>query len=467
MEIRKPFYKKFIGDRAFYKMTLAIAVPIMIQNGFTTFVNLLDNIMVGRVGTDQMSGVAIANQLVFVFNLCIFGGLSGIGIFTAQFFGKGDIKGVRHTAQIKIILALALALIGGVVFTLWGEPLIRLFLHEGSESGDLEATLTYGLQYLGLMRWLLVPFALVQVYASTLRETGRSVPPMVAGVVAVLINLIFNWLLIYGKCGFPKLGVAGAAIATILSRIVECFLVAGWTHKHKEENPYAVGLWHFEKLPAPLIRDITVKGMPLLINEALWSSGTTIVNQCYSTRGLAVVAATNINSVISQLFNIVFMALGNAIGIIVGNLLGADRMEEARDTDTKMVIFSVGSCLVMGALMLVFAPLFPKMYNTTDEVRTLAEKLILITACSMPFHACTHACYFTLRSGGRTGITFVYDSCYLWVVNVTAAFLITRLTSLPIIPVFIICTSLEAIKVILGLVLVRSDIWMRNIVSDH
>lgn len=459
------FKKKFIGDKAFYSMVLALAVPVMIQNGITNFVGLLDNIMVGQVGTEQMSGVAIANQLVFVFNLCVFGGVSGAGIFGAQFFGKGDSDGVRDILRIKLWLALVLSVAAGVVFTLWGEPLISLFLHEGSESGDLAATLLYGKQYLSLMRLLLVPFALVQAYASTLRETGETKLPMQAGVVAVLVNLVFNYLLIYGKLGFPVLGVQGAAIATILSRIVEAGIVIAWTHRNRERNPFAVGLYRTLRVPSALLGQVAVKGSPLLVNEALWSMAMTTLAQCYSLRGLAVVAAVNITSTITNLFNIVFMSLGSSIGIIVGNLLGAGRMREARDADNKLIAFSVASCLLVGAIMAVVAPLFPRLYNTTDEVRRLAESMILISAAIMPFHAFTHATYFTLRSGGKTFVTFLFDSVFVWAVNVPIAFVLSRFTGLPILPLFAVCQAIEILKSFMGYFFVRSDVWMQNIVG--
>ena len=459
------FKKKFIGDKAFYSMVLALAVPVMIQNGITNFVGLLDNIMVGQVGTEQMSGVAIANQLVFVFNLCVFGGVSGAGIFGAQFFGKGDSDGVRDILRIKLWLALVLSVAAGVVVTFWGEPLISLFLHEGSESGDLAATLLYGKQYLSLMRLLLVPFALVQAYASTLRETGETKLPMQAGVVAVLVNLVFNYLLIYGKLGFPVLGVRGAAIATILSRIVEAAIVIAWTHRNRERNPFAVGLYRTLRVPSALLGQVAVKGSPLLVNEALWSMAMTTLAQCYSLRGLAVVAAVNITSTITNLFNIVFMSLGSSIGIIVGNLLGAGRMREARDADNKLIAFSVASCLLVGAIMAVVAPLFPRLYNTTDEVRRLAGGMILISAAIMPFHAFTHATYFTLRSGGKTFVTFLFDSVFVWAVNVPIAFVLSRFTGLPILPLFAVCQAIEILKSFIGYFFVRSDVWMQNIVG--
>ena len=217
--MKKTLREKLIGDRNFYKMVLMIAVPIMIQNGITNFVSLLDNIMVGQVGTEQMTGVAIVNQLIFVYNLCIFGGVSGAGIFTAQYFGQKDEEGVANTFRFKLWLAVILTGITVVIFLLFGEPLIQMYLNGSQDGGDTAAVLRYGKDYLAVMLVGLAPFMLVQVYASTLRECGRTVVPMKAGIAAVFVNLIFNYLLIYGKFGFPEMGVTGAAAATVLCRM--------------------------------------------------------------------------------------------------------------------------------------------------------------------------------------------------------------------------------------------------------
>ena len=195
--------KKFIGDKAFYKMVLAIAVPIMIQNGITNFVSLLDNIMVGQIGTEQMSGVAIVNQLIFVYNLCIFGGVSGAGIFTAQYYGQKDDEGIRHTFRFKIWMALLLTIGAITVFLIWGGDLIQMYLNGSSDGGDLAAALHYGEDYMLVMLLGLPAFMMIQTYASTLRECGETMVPMKAGVTAVCVNLVFNYMLIYGKFGFP------------------------------------------------------------------------------------------------------------------------------------------------------------------------------------------------------------------------------------------------------------------------
>ena len=194
---------------------MMIALPIMLQNGITNFVNMLDNIMVGRVGTDPMTGVSIVNSLLFVWNLCVFGGLSGIGIFTAQYCGKGDDEGVRRTFRLQIILSVLLVLAGFLIFAFYGSDLIGLYLHEDGGGGSVEATMHAALGYLTVMCIGFLPFAITQAYDTTIRSHGETVAPMVASFLAVAVNLVGNYILIFGKFGVPALGVLGAAAATV------------------------------------------------------------------------------------------------------------------------------------------------------------------------------------------------------------------------------------------------------------
>lgn len=459
------FLRRFIGDKAFYKMVLAIAVPIMVQNGITNFVGLLDNIMIGRVGTEPMSGVAIVNQLIFVYNLCLFGGVSGAGIFTAQYFGQKNQEGIRQTVRFKIWIVTAITLFTTVLFLLAGDQLIRLYLQGDGTAESAAATLHYGKQYLWIMLGGLLPFMMVQVYSSTLRECGQTMLPMKAGIVAVCINLALNYILIYGKFGAPALGVQGAAIATVVSRYAEAAIILIYTHRHKELNPFVENLYSTLKVPGNLAQKILVKGMPLLLNETLWAAGMAMLSQCYSVRGLNVIAAQNISNTIGNVFNIVFIALGDSVAIIVGQLLGAGRMAEARDQDNKLIAFSVFCCTCVALVMLVLAPYFPMLYNTGADVRELAKYFIMITAVFMPQNAFLHASYFTLRSGGKTIVTFLFDSVFIWCVSVTIAFTLSRFTALPVTAVFILVQVGDIIKCIIGFVLVKKGVWLQNIVT--
>jgi len=461
----KQFVKQFIGDKKFYKMVLLIAVPIMIQNGITNFVSLLDNIMVGQVGTNQMSGVAIANQLIFVYNLCIFGGMSGAGIFGAQFFGQENYDGLRYVFRFKLVTGFVLTAICAVFFSVYGDALISLYLDESNSAVANAETLKYAMEYLQIMLVGFLPFVAVQIYASTLRETGEAMLPMVAGIVAVGVNLVLNYMLILGNWGAPALGVEGAAIATVTARFVEAFIVILWTHRHKQRNPYIVGVYKSLMIPGNLMVRIIKKGTPLLINEALWSLGMATLLQCYSVRGLGVVAGMNISNTIVNLFNVTFMALGTSVSIVVGRLLGAGKMEEAKDTDRKLIAFSVASCIVMGAIVIALSSVFPELYNTEAEVKEYAKHFIIIAALFMPQHAFLHAAYFTLRSGGKTVVTFLFDSGFMWAVSIPFAFVISRYTDWPIEVVYALCQGIEIIKSIVGFVLLKKGIWLNNIVD--
>ncbi len=457
--------RKFIGDKAFYRMVLGVAVPIMIQNGITNFVGLLDNIMVGQVGTEQMSGVAIVNQLLMVYYLCVFGGLAGAGIFTAQYFGQKDDEGIRHTFRYKFWMALILTAGAVLLLLTAGEYLIQMYLSGSSDGGDLAAALRYGRSYLQVMLLGLPAFMAVQIYVSTLRECGETVLPMKAGIAAVAVNLCLNYLLIYGKMGLPALGVVGAAVATVVSRYVEAGIVIIWTHRHKDRNPYITGVYSTLKVPVHLAGKYFIKGAPLLINETLWSAGMAMLVQCYSVRGLSVIAGLNIANTINNVFNVVFIAMGDAVAIIIGQLLGAGKMEEARDTDNKIIAFSVVCCIGVAVLMAVIAPLFPRIYKTSDEVKAVAVQFILAQAVFMPQAAFMHAAYFTLRSGGKTIVTFLFDSVFVWCVSVPVAYGLSRLTTIPVIAIFAMVQMADWIKCAIGFVLVKKGVWLQNIVE--
>ena len=463
---KKPFKERFLGNKDFYKMVLAIVLPIIVQNGISTFVNLLDNVMVGLIGTEQMSGVSVANNLFFVFNLALFGAMSGVGIFTVQYYGCGDTNGLRKTVRFKLWIGLLITVVGIVVLTLFSSQLVNLYLHDESGNGNAEATLQYGLSYIRIIILSLPAFMIVQVYASTLRECSETKLPMVAGITAVCTNLLLNYLLIYGKLGLPKLGVQGAAIATVISRYVEMLIVVIWAHKHTDRQPWAAKLYQSMRVPVKDIKRFTLRGFPLFLNELLWSLGVAMVSQCYSLRGLEVIAATNIANNLTQFTNILTMSMGSAVGIIIGQLLGAGKMIEAKDTDNKLVAFSLMLSVISTGALLILAPLFPNIYNTTDEIKQLATSFMYVTCVITSFDAFTNVCYFTLRSGGKTVLTFIFDCVSMWVLMVPVAYVLCHFTALPIVTVYICVNATHIIKADIGYVFLRRNIWINNIVEE-
>lgn len=412
-----------IGDRTFYRHVAVVVLPIIVQNTLSNVVSLLDNVMVGQVGTLPMSAVAIINQLLFVFNLCIWGALAGAGIFGAQYYGQGNMEGVRQTLRMKLLIAVGLLVIAFGVLLGAGRPLIELYISADTTAADAAATMEYALGYLRVMLAGLIPFALTQAYASTLRESGQTTLPMRASMIAMGINFVFNSLLIFGV----------------------------FRNFHIDGN---------------LARQVAIKGFPLLLNECLWSMSQAMLLQCYSVRGIQAIAAMNITNTIAQIFNEVFLSLGNATAILVGQELGASRMTGARRTAWRMITLSVSSCAVMGTLLALFSPLIPHIYNTEPAIRELASSVIRTAALCMPLFAFANAAYFTLRSGGKTLITFFFDSCYTWLINFPIAFVLSRYTALPLPIVYLFVNGVDLLKCIIGFILVKKGVWVNNIVAS-
>ena len=457
---------RLIGTKEFYLRVIAILLPMIIQNTITNVVSLLDNVMVGRVGTLQMSAVAIVNQLIFIFNLCIFGGLAGAGIFATQYAGANDDKGVRHCFRAKIYIGAAMLILAFAVFLIFPKPLIEMYLAENTSPEDASATLKFASIYLKIMLIGLLPFTATQVYSSTLREIGETKLPMNASLIAIFINFIFNYLLIFGKLGFPKLGVAGAAIATVMSRFVETIIIIVAVTIRRKKYPFIINAYRSPFIPFELCKNICTKGLPLLVNEFLWSAGMAVLLQCYSVRGIQVVAAINISNTVNNLFNVVFITMGNAVAIIVGQHLGANEIEKAKTAVWQLISLAVATCVVMGSVMALLAPIIPHIYKTENEVRNMATNFLFVVAALMPVYAFAHNCYFTLRSGGRTMITFLFDSAFTWGFIVPVAFILAKFTNLPILPLYFLVQSLEFIKCIIGFIMIKKGMWIRNIIEE-
>ncbi|MBE5731592.1 MAG: MATE family efflux transporter [Clostridiales bacterium] len=458
--------KKFFGNAQFYKKVFIVVIPIIIQNFITQFVAMLDNIMVGQTGTIQMSAVSIVNQLLFVFNLCCFGAVSGAGIFTAQYYGKGDMDGVRYTHRFKVLVCVIIAVLGITVLALLDSPLISLFLQGDGSVTDIDGTTSYAKKYLFIMLFGLPPFAIASAYADTLRSSKQTLVPMIASVSAVLVNLVLNYILIFGKLGAPEMGVEGAAIATVVSRYVEMAIVVGWTHFNPKKNPYIVGMYKSLRIPKVILKQMIFKGLPLLLNEAVWAGGVAMLSQCYSTRGLTVVAAQSISSTMFNLSSVVYMSMGIAVGIIIGQMLGSgESNEKVRDTDRKLITLSVLSCTVFAGIMAGLSSLFPLIYNTSTDVRELATIMICITAGYMPINAFAHSTYFTIRSGGKSAITFIFDSGFKCIITLPIALILTYATSMPIIPLYAICLGTDLFKCVIGFIFVKSNMWLKNLTT--
>lgn len=460
--------KKYIGDKAFYKMVLLIVIPMVVQQGITNLVNLVDNIMVGRLGVEAMSGVAIVNQLIFVFNVTVFGCISGASILGAQFFGMKDQEGLRYTFRFRLMASMIACIAAIGIFSLFGEPLIQLYLSEDGENvGNIALTMLRSKEYLKIIIIGLLPFVISQTYSSTLRDTGETFIPMVGSMIAVVVNLMLNYVLIFGAFGCPKLGVMGAAIATVIARWIEMLYIVIATHANAIRFEFIHKALSSMHIPFRLVKKIMITSLPLMANEFLWAMGMATIMQNYSKRGVSVVAAFNISSTVSNLFMIAFVGMGSVISILVGQQLGAGEIEKARDTDRKLMAFNVTCNIALGCILLIVAKFIPDLYAVDSSVvRELAIEFLHIVAIMLPLNAFNHGAYFTMRSGGRTFITFLFDSVYMWVVSIPITYILVRYTSLHIVTIYFLVQSIDFIKAIIGVIMLKSGVWARTIIHQ-
>ena len=464
-ERTSPLKNYVFGSRKFYKRLLYIVVPITVQNTLTNVVSLLDNVMVGRLGTLPMSAVAVDNQLLFVFYLLVFGGLAGAGIYGAQFYGKGDAEGVRDTFRIKLFISLFILALGLAVFGIFGMRLAETYVAEGTLPEARAVLMREASSYLRVMLLGLPPFLLTQCYAGTLRECGRSSLPMKASVAAMAINFVGNLLLIFGLLGFPALGVTGAAVATVISRFAELGIIIFCVYRDREQYPFFTGAFRGLRVRKGLLLTVLCSAFPLLVNEALWSSGEAVLLQLYSTRGIDAVAALNINNTVGNVFNTMFLSVGSGAGILVGQELGAGRLEKAVQTAWRTVFASVVACAAVGLLEAAIAPVVPRIYNTEPLIRALAVRLLLISALMQPLRGIENSAYFIMRSGGRVFITMLFDSCFSWALMVPLAWFLAYRTELPIVPFFLLSLIPEVVKCGAACICLKKRLWVRNLVT--
>lgn len=460
-------FKRFIGDKAFYKMVIAITLPLIIQNAVTNLVSLVDNLMIGSVGTLAMSAVSISNQLILIFTLATFGSIASTGIFSAQYAGKKDYQGVKNCMNLKVYISLIISAVFITGFLLFGKGLISSYLDPATNSAeDILITSDYAWTYMFIMLFSMVPFGLKEAFSSTIRESGETVYPMVASSIALITNAVLNYILIFGKFGLPQLGVVGAALATVISRFVEFGIIVYICIKSKDRFPFLQQPFKNVTITIDLVKNVVIKGAPLVANEVLWSAGIAGINQCYSTRSLIAMAVITIVGTIGNLYSIVCNALGNSISIIVGQALGTGDKEKAMDTDFKMIFFNVCLSLVVGTVCFFISPLFPGLYNTTDEIKSIATVLLQVIAIKLPLQAIYMSSYFTLRSGGKTVITFLFDSGFTCLICWPLAYVLAHFTTMSLTAMYIAVTLTDVIKVMLGLYLVGKGSWVNTLVNE-
>ncbi|MGM0495530.1 MAG: MATE family efflux transporter [Bacillota bacterium] len=450
--------EKLIGDRKFYRRLLIIAMPIVIQQLITSSVQLVDNLMVGSLGELAIGSVSVVNQLYFVVIIVTFGAMGGAGIYTAQFFGSNQKDKLKQTFRFKLLIGLGIACFAILIFSFFGENLISMFTEN-------PITIQGGLDYLNIAKWVMIPLVLTVAISSSFREIGITKPLLKISAIAIIFNVILNYLLIFGNLGFPKLGIEGAAYATLISRTIEfLFLFVLLIIKGQVFN---TSIFNLFKIDGLLLKMIVITAIPLVINEFLFSFGQTMFLESYATRGDNALAAINITNAISQLVFITFGGIGTAVAVLVGNTLGENKLKEAKENSLKIITFAVIFAFILGIILFVLSFFVLNLYDITAETKAIAQFNIRVNAFVIPIISLYMALYFTLRSGGDTRSTMIMDSGYIWVIQVPVVFLLARLTNLGVIYLFLIVQLLEVPKVLLAYSRYKKEYWLRNLAKEN
>lgn len=392
-----------------YRRILTIAIPIILQNSISSCAALVDNLMVGSLGSEAIGGISIAGQILNVYTFLILGLTAGAGVFGAQFHGAKDTAGVQHCFRLRFLLAESITLLALPLLGFGAPALIRPFLTAQSDPVVWERTMTCAQEYLLLMLAGLPFFALTQCYAATLREGGDVHLPMKAAITGVAVNVLFNYLLIYGVGPFPALGVRGASLATVFSRLVETAVLIVGTHRRKAHHAFAAHLYRFTPIPAALVKNILIKSAPLALNQLMFSLGETLLNRYYATTSADAMVAMNVACTYWNFFATVFISFGSVIGILVGHELGCRAFDKAAQNFRTLHRLTLLIATLTALLYAAAAFPLPGWYAITPLQQQSVRTLMWIQAICMPLVGYAQSAFAALRAGGMTGTTMMID----------------------------------------------------------
>lgn len=446
----------------FLKPLFTIAVPIILQNFLSSFVNMLDTIMVGQLGSVEIAAVGLGNQIFFLMNMVLFGTVSGGSIFISQYWGKKDMDGVHRTLGITIILSAIISVLFFLLAFFEPEMCLRFY----SEDEEL---ISIGVDYLKTVSFSYLFIGLGFPFAHAERSTERVKLPMIATFVSVIVNCVLNYLLIFGVSFggteyVPAMGVVGAAVATVVSRTIEfiLLLVVPYIKKYEMAAPPSC---LFRRQPGFMSQYVKIC-LPVLLNETLWGLGTTMQNVIYGHAGTDMVAAINITSTIGNLIWTFFIGTGNATGILLGKTIGEGKHDEARSLAKKYTFFNAGAGLVLGLLLIPLSLVLPYVFNVESEVMHMAVTMVYLSMALYPFSASNMTMVVGVcRSGGDTIYALLMDVGFLWILAIPLGFASVYAWHLPYWALYLCIRSDEVFKCTMGIVRLLSGKWLNDVTT--
>jgi len=450
--------REYYNDPDYFPNIQKIAVPIVIQQLMFAGLNMLGVVLVGQKGETSVAAVGLAGQLAFLLNLVHFGIISGAAMFTAQFWGRNDVPNLRRVLG----LCLTLALSASLVFFLLAQFLPSQILSIYSKDPEV---VRLGTGYVRIFSWTFLFFAITFSYALVMRSTGDVKTPTMVSVGALLISTFLSYSLIFGKFGFPELGIQGAAVAAVIARALECVTLITITYAKK--SPVAASLRELTDFDKAFVGKVLKPMLPVMLNELFWALGITTYNIIYGRMGTASFAAMNIVSTIEQLAFVLFIGVSNATSVLVGNRIGACKEDEAFIYAGRSLGLGLAGGILIGLLLqLVKAPIL-SLYNVSPDVIENASRVINV----ITFFLWVRVSNMTivvgiLRAGGDTRFSLFLDGFIIWIVGVPMAYLGANVFHLPVYFVYLCAMSEEATKWILGIARYRSRKWINNLAAQ-
>ncbi len=452
--------KGFFGPGAFYKSALAIAVPIMLQQLIQSLVSLVDNFMVAGLGDICMSGVNVAGQVLFVFMVFLNAICMSGGIFMTQFFGAKDVGGMQQAFRFKLAMGLAAFISYYLVCLVFPRQVLSLMLIGNTQA---ELILDEAVQYIRIMFWMGIPMTFSVCIASSMRDLGNVKTPLVITVIATLINALFNWLLIYGNLGFPKLGVRGAAWATVIARTVE-FVIFSAVYL-REKPLFAVRLADVYKIDGKLFRNIFKKSLLVLFCEMVWVFSETITTALYNGRGGAdVVSGMSSSFAVANLYFVAFGGVYSATGVILGKTLGEGKLEKARQEKTWLLSGSA----VFGAAMTVFGLtttlIVPLVFGKlSDSAIAICRSMVAMMSLLMPAWVYMNTQQAVARAGGDTKMGAYTDAGLTLFVMLPMVFLLAMYTDVGPVALYCGVKLVDIIKLVVFHFWLKKERWLKNL----
>lgn len=450
--------QKFIADKAFYKHVLLVAIPLMLQQLVTSSVNLVDNLMIGQLGDASLGGVASSNRFFMIGLFSVMGILAASAVFIAQYYGAKDEVNMKEAFRFSLLSSSLITAIFFIIAFFFPQVVLRFFTDDIS-------ILAEGTKYIKIAAISLIPFALSIALSSSMRAIGETKIPLYVGIFAVFTNAFFNYVLIFGHFGFPRLNIEGAAIATVISRVVEMIILV-IVMKYKA-FPFTTKVKDILQISIKNVKKISFKAFPLMTNELLWSFGMATLFKFYATRGIEVIAGLSIASTTADIFFVLFGGMSVATTIMISQPLGANEIEKAKKQGYYMLGFSSALAVLFGLVMFGSSYIIPLFYNVSPASQLVASTILRIQSFMFWIYMATAQCYFILRAGGDMKSTLMMDAGFMWIVNIPVVGIFTYFTGVNIFQLYIIGQSTDFIKLMFAYKLIKKERWLTNLTIDE